>query len=81
LSVPTSKKNIARSVSSASVLQRERKFPEKENNVRKHSIASSDEGLLFPPTLGDAQSTSMPTLCKNEDKVIIYCYDRLTKIQ
>ena len=77
LSVPacpsnsTNKKNIARSVSSASVLQntRERKFLEKET-IRKHSLAGGDEmATLFPPSLGDVQSSSMPTLSKKADKV------------
>ncbi|CAC5403338.1 ARHGEF17 [Mytilus coruscus] len=66
----TNKKNIARSVSSASVLQRERKYLDRENSLRKHSIASSECNpvSLFPPSIIDVQSTSMPTLCKNENR-------------
>ncbi|XP_052078648.1 rho guanine nucleotide exchange factor 17-like [Mytilus californianus] len=66
----TNKKNIARSVSSASVLQRERKYLDRENSLRKHSIASSECNpvSLFPPSIIDVQSTSMPTLCKKENK-------------
>ncbi|VDI64687.1 Rho guanine nucleotide exchange factor 17 [Mytilus galloprovincialis] len=66
----TNKKNIARSVSSASVLQRERKYLDRENSLRKHSIASNESNpvSLFPPSIIDVQSTSMPTLCKKENK-------------
>lgn len=72
LTLPSSsnKKNISRSYSSASVLGRDRKYLEKDNGLRKHSMTTPAEAMLIPPTsLGDSQSNSMPTLIKNEDKV------------
>ncbi|KAJ8297486.1 hypothetical protein KUTeg_024017 [Tegillarca granosa] len=69
------KQAIARSASSASVLQRERKFSggKDKDAFRKHSITSGDDTNsptkyeLFP--LGDGagvQATSMPLVWKNE---------------
>lgn len=73
LTLPSSsKKNISRSYSSASVLGRDRKYLDKDNGLRKHSMTTPAEAMLLPPTsLADSQSSSMPTLIKNGDKVSI----------
>ncbi|XP_061184176.1 rho guanine nucleotide exchange factor 17-like [Saccostrea echinata] len=68
------KKNIGRSVSSASVLQRERKFPSvTKDEPRKHSL-SQEEAVkeakheLVPLADSQSQSTSMPALAKKPSK-------------
>ena len=69
--VVNNKKSIARSVSSASVLQRERKYSggAKENKdlMRKHSMTNvEDASTAIPPNLlalgGTPQTTSMPSM-------------------
>ncbi|KAL4230318.1 Rho guanine nucleotide exchange factor (GEF) 17 [Mactra antiquata] len=76
LNVPSPKRPILRSVSSASVLQRERKFSgnnNKEKDGRKHSLTASEEGaqsdsgnknMEFLPIgdHGNIMASSMPTV-------------------
>jgi hypothetical protein len=74
-SLNVSKKNIGRSVSSASVLHRERKFPSiTKDEARKHSLTQDDpvkeaKPELLPLADSQSQSTSMPALAKQPFKV------------
>lgn len=80
LSVPTPKRPISRSVSSASVLTRERKFSggnlkdKSDSVIRKHSITGGDEGTISEKPMdflpigesGNSLAASMPSVWRAE---------------